>query len=123
MTSEAVMNSGEDVKAKRLWAGAMISALKVICDETALWRPQDRILKDDTIEWFKSDNKFVGSFLWVCDCLGLSAECVRAAIADHEQRRRIGMRIRYAGYFEEEGSPEWEAPYERNRACGSGLQL
>lgn len=113
----------EDIQCRKLWAETMMSALRIVCDDTVLLRPGDRILKYRTIDWFKSDNEFIGSFLWVCDCLGLFPGRIRAALADPGQRKLIKNRICYDIHSDDEDSPEWEAPYERDRECGSGLQL
>jgi hypothetical protein len=40
----------------------------------------DRAVATDALQWFRSEVDEVGSFVWICDLLGLDPDAVRASL-------------------------------------------
>ena len=63
---------------KRLWTAVLIQAIKDLAGFTLVDSEHDRErLKRFARLWFASDNHDLGSFLWICDELGLSPSWLR----------------------------------------------
>lgn len=72
-----------DQKYKRLWAVVLLQAIKDIDENKVLWewgRKNTQRIKDDALDWFKSDRSDYCSFIWICNILDLNAGTVRKKI-------------------------------------------
>lgn len=52
------------------------------CNSTARAKQASDAMRDD-LAWLASDDYFIGSFLWICEILGISAQYIRANIASY----------------------------------------
>jgi hypothetical protein len=63
---------------KRLWAAVLIQAIKDLAGFTLIDNARDRPrLQKLARAWFASNNHELGSYLWICDELGLSPSWLR----------------------------------------------
>jgi hypothetical protein len=60
--------------ARELWAAVLVRAVDDLAEKPEL---QARALR-----WIRSPDKRVGSFLWICDHLGIESRCARQALAN-----------------------------------------
>jgi hypothetical protein len=80
---------GPDPSLRRLASGILIQAFRDIVTakssskECAAWR-------QDALEWFLSDERYPGSFHWVCEVLRMDADRLREWL--HDYRRSTGAR-------------------------------
>ena len=52
------------------------------------WKKQRMLIVADAKDWLLSNEKMIGSFLWICDVLDLNPITFREAIAGKSARRR-----------------------------------
>jgi len=58
----------------KLWSAVMEQAVE---DLTLNGFNRNTIrIKHEVIRWFKSSNRGVGTFLWICEALDLDAQCI-----------------------------------------------
>ena len=53
--------------------------------------PASQVARDcrAALAWIRSDARHFGSFLWICDLLGLHPEAIRERLSDASQRYKI----------------------------------
>ena len=79
---------------RRLWAGVLIQAIRDLAGYIVVPNQRERARVQYFARlWFASDNRDVGSFLWVCDELELEPSWIRrrmAALINSKQVDRDG---------------------------------
>jgi len=66
------------VDERRLWAGVLIQAIRDLAGYIVVPNKRERArLQYHARVWFTSDNRDVGSFLWVCDQIELEPPWIR----------------------------------------------
>ena len=67
--------------AKRLWAAVLDQAIKDSQADKPGHNSHESIIAEGARAWFSSKSQEDGSFLWVCDILGIDPEAVQNYIA------------------------------------------
>ena len=79
---------------RRLWAGVLIQAVKDLAGYIVVPNKRERARVQYFARlWFASDNRHVGSFLWICDELELEPSWIRRkmfALINSDQVGRDG---------------------------------
>jgi hypothetical protein len=91
--------TGDIEKCRNLWRAVLEQALHDLCEFKELIRKSsnnNRSAKDcldignskkgiiDLIDWFESDAYNVGTFLWICDVIDISSECIAERIRNEK---------------------------------------
>lgn len=105
MLHSAVERPTSWLPAHELLAAVLLQALEDLCATDlagAIERDEKpatckRRLRRAARQWFRSERKTAGSFLWCCSLLGLDPEAVRRASynADHTRPKKIGPRVHH----------------------------
>lgn len=76
---------------RRLWAGVLIQAVKDLAGYSLGLNKRERAgVQYHARVWFTSDNRDVGSFLWVCDQLEVEPSWIRRRMAAQIHSDQVG---------------------------------
>ncbi|GAB4231016.1 MAG: hypothetical protein Kow00109_02930 [Acidobacteriota bacterium] len=95
----------------------LISPQKKVEKDWRLWR-------DDSQEWFDSDEVYPGSFLWVCDIIGADPEKMRRWVRslhrlDRKQRKAVILSLIRLTYLRDTTEPPAGADEPWRKTPGS----